>query len=441
MKFLKLGLIGVIALFLVTSCEIDPVDPGTGGGGGVTTETGPTLVIADQAGSLSTDSQVEPGSIFTVTLQASRGTLELNSLTIKEDGVNLADFGNRMTVNGDPASTAAILLSGADREGFTWDISIKAQEDRKKVLYSFELADSAGSTAFRDIEIDTEPTGSGTVEPSLAINGNTNVIAPETGALIGFPIEVLKGNGDIISIAVFDDAADPMPIDAARCYLGGTSAADQFTSNPLLLSADDQQGFAKTIYIRAQEDESIRSYTIAISDANDNIDLKDVIINTFPGGISGNPLNLETGVLFNRAGPSGTGGLDLDTGDSTGSASELAEIKDNGIDVGQGLSSNWYQRISGANGTALKQLVPGSGGLLESFEFGSITTDSGLRDIWSSATDFTGVNPNGESWSEMVQVGDMFIAERDGLYYMMLVTEVFVSPTNNDDFYRMDIKF
>jgi len=416
MKFLKLGLIGVIALFLVTSCEIDPVDPGTGGGGGVTTETGPTLVIADQAGSLSTDSQVEPGSIFTVTLQASRGTLELNSLTIKEDGVNLADFGNRMTVNGDPASTAAILLSGADREGFTWDISIKAQEDRKKVLYSFELADSAGSTAFRDIEIDTEPTGSGT-------------------------IEVLKGNGDIISIAVFDDAADPMPIDAARCYLGGTSAADQFTSNPLLLSADDQQGFAKTIYIRAQEDESIRSYTIAISDANDNIDLKDVIINTFPGGISGNPLNLETGVLFNRAGPSGTGGLDLDTGDSTGSASELAEIKDNGIDVGQGLSSNWYQRISGANGTALKQLVPGSGGLLESFEFGSITTDSGLRDIWSSATDFTGVNPNGESWSEMVQVGDMFIAERDGLYYMMLVTEVFVSPTNNDDFYRMDIKF
>lgn len=439
MKFLKLGLIGVIAMFLITSCEVDPIDPGTGGGGGGTTEESPELILVDQAGSLSTDSQVDPGSIFTVTLQAAKGTADLNSLTIEEDGVRIEDFGNRLTIAGSAAPAAAVLIPDANADGFTWDITIKAQEDNRKALYNFVVADDNGNTASRDIEIDTEVSGSGTVEPSLAINGNTNIIAPEPGALIGFPIEALKGNAAIEYIAVLDAATDP--IAATRCYLGGTTTAEQFTSNPHLLGTDDQQSLSKTLYIRAQEDMSEQSYTIVVYDADQNIAFRDVTINTFPGGISGNPVTTLPGVLFNRAGPAGTGGLDLDNGNSTGSASELAEIKDNGIDVGQGPSTNWFQRISGTNGTTLKQLVPGSNNLLESFEFGSIDTDTGLRDIWGNATDFTGVNANGEAWSELVQEGDMFIAERDGIYYMMLVTEVFVSPTNNDDFYRMDIKF
>lgn len=435
MKSIKLGLLALLAMFAVSSCVEDPIGGGTGGGGG-TTEEGPELIFVDQAGSLTADSKVDAGTTFTVTLQAARGTADLNSLTIEQDGARIEDFATRVTINNEAATSSARLLTGTEATGFTWDITIQAQADMRKSIYNFIVADDNGNTASRDIEIDTEGGGSGTVEPSLVINGNMEV-PTTTNSLVGFPIEALAGSNAMLFISVLDSNNDP--IDAARCYFGSTDAADQFATNPLELAADDQQELNTTIYIRSQSDQSVQTYTIVIIDAADNLAFRDVVLNTVPAG---NPLTSLTGVLFNRAGPSGTGGLDLDSGASTGSSDTAAELVDNGIDISQTMSNNWIQRISGANGTTLKQLVPNSNGLSESFTFASVELDTQVRDIWVNGIDFTGTNPDtGEAWSDVVNVGDIFIAEREGVYYIMTVTEINIDPTNNDDFYRMDIKF
>lgn len=435
MKHFKLGLLGILALFLITSCEVDPIDPGTGGPGGGT-EEGPTLTFADVSGSLTGDSQVAPGEIFTVTLDAAQGTSLLNSLTIEENGVRIEDFANRVTISGTPAPAAAVLIPDGFKEAFTWDIAIKAQEDNSKSIYNFIVEDENMNTASRDIEINTEVTGSGMVEPSVELTLGSNAIV-DSEVLVSFPIRVLRGDNIIEYIAVLDENLDP--IDASRIYLGAVVADDQFTENPMMLSVDDQQGFEKTIYIRSQSGQSIQTYTIVVQDAAVEIGSTEVTINTFPGGISGNPLTTLEGRLLNRAGPSGTGGLDLDSGAGTGSNDAAAEIKDNGID-GSSLETNWRQRISGANNTTIKQLVPNSNGLSENFTFDSATTDTQLADIWGNGVDLVEQNENFEPMTGFVQEGDMFIAQRDGKYYMFVITDIFIDPAGNSDYYMMDIK-
>jgi len=435
MKHFKLGLLGILALFLITSCEVDPVDPGPGGPG-TGTDQGPTLSFADVSGSLTGDSKVAPGDIFTVTLDAAQGTSLLNSLTIEENGSRIEDFSNRVTISGTPAPAAAVLIPDDFKAAFTWDIAIKAQEDNSKSIYNFIVEDENGNTAARDIEIDTEVSGSGTVEPAMTLRGNSNIIV-DSGVKTGFPLTVLAGNAALEYIAVLDENLDA--IDASRCFLGGTDPVNQFTDNPMILDVADQQGFEKTVYITSHDGQSIQNYTIVVQDAAVEIASKEVTINTFPNGISGNPLTTLEGRLLNRAGPSGTGGLDLDSGAGTGSGDAAAEIKDNGIDA-TALETNWLQRISGANGTRIKQLVPNSNGLSEDFTFDSATTDTQLANIWPNGVDLIEQNANFEPMTGFVQKGDMFIAERDGKYYMFVITDIFIDPTGNSDYYQMDIK-
>jgi len=437
MKFIKLGLLGLIAMFLITSCEVDPIDPGTGGGGGGggTTEEGPELIFVDEAGVLTEDSSVAPEEIFSVRLQAAKGTADLNSLTIEENGVRIEDFVNRITIENTPAPSSAILLINTNPESFTWTISIKAQEVAAKHIYKFTVEDTNGNTAFRDIEIDTEATGSGTENPGITLMGNASIIT-DANSVASFPITALRGSADLSHVAVVNSSGDP--IDAARCYLGEFPDG-QFTENPQPLSTEDAGGFEKKVWVRAQDVESIETYFIVIYDTADTFELQEVTINTYPNGVAGNDLTTITGALFNRAGPSGTGGLDLDSGASTGSNDAAAELIDNGIDNGP-LDKNWIQRISPGTGTTLKQLIPNQNGLSENFEFSSVTKDTQLLDIWGNGTDLTETNAAMVPWTDVVEVGDLFIAERGGKYYMMEVTEVFIDPDKNGDFYKMNIK-
>jgi len=445
MKILKFGLLSLFALFLVTSCEEDPLGgggtggPGTGGGGG-TVDDGPEIAFLSEAGSLTSDTKLTACDIFTVTLTAAKGSTDLNSLTIEQDGVRIEDFATRVTINGEPIPSAALLLPN-NPDAFTTNIAIKAQADNRKSIYKFTVADMNGNTAFVDIEIDTEGTTSGTVEPTITLMGSGEVIA-DAGTLVQIPIEGKAGSDALQTISVFVDGdPDLVPVPADRLYYGEISAAGQFTDNPYTIPTEDQESFTRDIYIRAQDGQSKENYIIAISDGVNDPVFVEVVINTFPGGVEGNPLGLRMGVLLNAAGPAGTGGLDLDSGAGTGSRDENAEIKDNGIDTDLGPANNWLQRISGVNGTTLKQLVPNTNGLSESFSFDALELDTQLRDIWGNGVEFAGVNDSGEPWSETVQVGDIFIAENSGKYYALLVTNIDVNPETNGDSYTFDIKY
>jgi len=417
---------------MISSCEDDPI----GGGPGVDpNEDNPELAFGAGVDFLSSDTALEPGELFSVQLIGAKGAADLSSLTINEDGARITDFNSRVTINGLPASSAAILLPPSDVETFTYVIEIKAKENGSVTLYEFVLTDADGLTARTDIQIDTD---SGEVTPpTISLLGNSSIVA-DAGSLVGFNLDVAPGSLDLASILVLD--GDQVEIDPARVYYGGTSAANQLTENPALLPAEDAAGFMKQVFIRAQGDESNQVYLIVIGDTDDNIDLVTVEINTVPGGLGGDDVVEITGALFNRAGPAGTGGLDLDSGASTGSSDSSAELKDNGIDSGP-LASNWLQRISGVNGTTVKQLIPNQNGLSETFTYASVTKDTGISGIYGNGVDLQGVNSIGEAWTDVVEVGDMFIALRDGKYYLMVITEIFIDPIGNDDFYRMNIKF
>ena len=73
----------------------------------------------------------------------------------------------------------------------------------------------------------------------------------------------------------------------------------------------------------------------------------------------GQPVATILGALFNQAGPSGTGGLDLDTGASLGSTNANVEVRDMGIDTALPLANNWRQKIAGVNGTEIRYVKPG----------------------------------------------------------------------------------
>lgn len=417
---------------MITSCEEDPLGGNGGPGTGV---DAPELIFGTGAGYLSSDASVSPGEIFTVQLQAAKGASDLATLTIIEDGARISDFESRVTRDGVPASSSAIVLFGDDKTSFTWDVAIKASEDRVVSLYEFVLEDEGGLSASTDIQISTELSTSTDTPPEISLTGNSNVITDPISK-VGFPLNVTAGGGDLESLIVVDEFGDV--IDASRVFYGTTD--NQLPENPYLLPVEDARGFNKTVYIEAQSDESEQAYTIAVNDTNDSLVFLQVVINTFPNGISGDPVTLLEGRLLNRAGPAGTGGLDLDNGEGTGSSDSAAELKDNGIDSGP-IASNWLQRISGTNGTTLKQLIPNQGGLSETFTFESVTTDTGVSGIWGNGLDLQGVNSAGEAWTDVVAVGDMFIAERDGNYYLLRITEVSIDQVANNDFYRMDIKY
>ncbi len=431
----KFGLLLLVGSLLMTSCEEDILGP-PGGGGGGGTEEGPAISFGTDAPFLSMDANVEPGEVFSVQLNAAQGTSPLNSLTINENDSRLEDFANRITIDGQPAPSSAVLLPPEFQESFSIRLDIKAQEDRSASLYQFAVADEAGNTAVVDIEINTELTGMD-AEPEITLIGNSTIIA-EAGSLVCLNIEVAAGNADLEDFIVVDEAGTPL--DPERLFFGGSSAADQVLENPFFLSADNARGFSETLCIRAQDDQSEEAYSIAVEDANDNLAILTIVINTFPNGVSGEPVTVLQGALFNRAGPAGTGGLDLDSGASTGSADVSAELVDNGIDSGP-IEANWLQRISGANGTELRQLIPNQNGLPETFTFEGVQTDQEISTIWTNGIPLSGTNSNGEPWTDVVQVGDLYIALREGQLYLIEVVDVFIDSEANGDFYEMDIKF
>ncbi len=437
-NILKLGFLLVLGSLLMTSCEEDILGGGggtPGGGGGL--EEGPSLSFGTDTPFLSMDVTVAPGEVFSVQLNATQGSSPLNSLTVNENGIRLEDFANRLTIDGQPAPAAALLLPEELRASFSITLDIKAQEDRSASLYQFAVADEAGNTAAVDIEISTELTGTD-ANPEITLLGNSNIIA-DASSLVCLNLQVVAGNADLESVIVVDEAGETLAPE--RLFFGGSSSANQVIENPFFLSADNVRGFEETLCIRAQDDESEQSYTIAIADTRDSFSILPIIINTFPNGVSGQPVTVLEGALFNRAGPAGTGGLDLDSGAGTGSADIAAELVDNGIDIGQPSGSNWIQRISGANGTELRQLIPNQNGLPETFTFEAIQTDTEISSIWANGLSLQGTNPNGEPWTDVVQVGDTFIALREGQLYLMEVTDVFIDPNSNGDFYQLDIKF
>lgn len=158
--------------------------------------------------------------------------------------------------------------------------------------------------------------------------------------------------------------------------------------------------------------------------------------------------NTLTGVLFNAAGPAGTGGLDLDTGNGTGSSATESELRDMGIDSLAGSGDNWRRRIGGINGANIR--FAGNG----TVEFGDVASKEAIVALYDGADELQAANTyttgNIDKWgnfkvSGTVQIGDVFVVYKSSTetYYLVEVTDVEENTGlgDNDDNYTLSIKY
>lgn len=418
------SIFGILAFALVfTACETDPV---TGGGGGGLV-TGPSISLESEAGFIDSDATVSPDTDFSVKIRATRGDAALKALFVQEDFLDLDP--SRFLINGAPSAANPRLILGADTEGFTWEITIKSQNAADTRNYNFVIEDESGEMSSTSINI----TSDGGNPPVVNIGGS-GMLNADQGALVSLPLMAEAGSFEMSSITVFENGEIIQDF-ADRLYYDALTTP--FDSNPYALPQEDRMSLDRTLFIRASTMTGVNAYRVVLTDEFGNSTSTEFNIDT---GIAGTDVSLEMGVLFNRAGPAGTGGLDLDTGEGVGSSNADAEIRDEGIN-GDDLDVNWIKTITGVNGTELRSLFPGLNGLSEFFTFADIEKKEQIEGLWDSSFIFENTNADGNLTSFEVEVGDMFIAKKGTQYYSFVVREVNETPDNNMDNYVVDIKF
>lgn len=424
----KLSIIHFLGLALLAmtfnACVEDP-GGGTGGGGVFT--VGPELSLVDGAGFVAFDSTVSSGENFNVRVSVTRGDSPLQTFFLQEDGLEVPSA--RFLVDGVDSGANPKLIVGTDKEGLIWDLTILAHESGTR-NYRFIVEDEAGETSSQNLNISTDGGTPATVEI-----GGSGMPMVDPGALIGIPITIGQGTFPLASIAVYEN--DVLISDfATRLFYDDTN--NPFDGNPYVIPTEDQNGLAKTIFVRAIGDAGTTDYRIEVADEIGNVTTGTFQIIT---GVAGTPVNILQGVLFNSAGPSGTGGLDLDTGEGTGSQDADAEIKDEGIDTSVGNDINWIKSISGVNGSEIRFLLPNANGLPETFDFDDIAVSEEFDDLWSTATLLQNTNAAGELMTWPIEVGESFIVRGTSRTYVIVIREINETPDNNADNYVIDVKF
>ena len=247
------------------------------------------------------------------------------------------------------------------------------------------------------------------------------------GETFTITVNATSGDVDLNTVSIYEDGT---LISFDRLTINGDPAA----ANPILLFGADKSDLTYDIGIVAHEDAATKVYSVEVADES---------------GLSGSvAINVTVsfelldatcvGVLFNRSGPVGTGGLDLDECLGTGSTSDLAEIRDEGNVATT--SQEWKKQIAGVNGAVVKYVVPGQNGVAEDFTFESVEFKDQIATLFANGVDFTATNSDGELVSNVVEVGNYFVVSKDGINYLLEVTEITETNNDNADSYTMNVK-
>lgn len=259
------------------------------------------------------------------------------------------------------------------------------------------------------------PTG-----PSLTLQSGSNIISGDATVVPGeaFTLRVrgTAGSSPMVAVSVYDNNS-LLPLNRLQVNNATPGA------NPFLLSAFEAQSFTLDITINAHVTESTHGYAVEVRDENQLTGLVSVNITTEDPRT---PVVEMTGLqLFNAGGPPGTGGINLFTGMSTGSADPNAQLRDLGIDTDLPPAQNWRQMIAPINDAVLH--IPPVGLVYDDIEF--------VEDIIAAFDDGVTIQI-----SDFVQVGDLFVVRQNDDYFFLLVTDVVVTSADNNDYYMFDVK-
>jgi len=418
-RFLNLPalmLVFVGAMFM-TSCE-DESGGGTGGGNSTTGE--PTLTLNS-----SSELTLAPTEVFSVDFTAAtKNDIPLKAITVYEDGIKVPV--SRLTLDGVAFPANPVLLTGTVTSGADFMVGIEAHSTAAQtVQYEVEVLSDDNQTTSLFVNVTTAAT-----PPTFTGAEPMTIEGLEQGSKNGFRLSASPGTGDLVSIEVREN---DLLVDPTRIEWDGATMMN--AENPFILGDPETSGFEDVLlFITLPMEEGTFVYTITLTDQFSSTSVVTYTVTTAP---SGTALETRNDVLLNAAGPDGTGGLDLDEGLGTNSTSTIAEIIDNGADFNQPSELNWIQTISPVNGSTIKYLAKGGVAVSEGFSFDGTMFKEELPDLFDSGEDFT----NG--MSAKVQVGDVFIVENMGKYWMLNVTEIFIEGgvMENGDFYRFDVRF
>ncbi len=278
----------------------------------------------------------------------------------------------------------------------------------------FLLAGGLFLTSCTDDTVDPTPTAA-TVSLGTGagfISGNAEI---ETGSTFNVNLIATNGTDLMKVVTVYKDNA---AMDFNDLTFNGSGA----TSNPALLFNTDKTSLNWEIGILGDAADGSHDYKFEIEDEGG---LKNFVTINIMTVTSTTPVDSLMGVLFNQGGPAGKGGLDLDMGIGTGSADPIAEIRDQGIDIALPNPTNWKQRISGVNGSALRKATAGT-------NFNTTSNKEAILAAWNAGTD--------KVESDKIVQGDIYLVKNGTKYYMIYFSEVNIVTTDNTDNYVIDIK-
>lgn len=396
-------------MLFMTSCETDPTDPGD------PTKTPPLVTLAG------TEITLEPGEAFVVGITAIPGDADLRSLGVYEDGVLVDPV--RLEFNGVAASANPIILAAGDKGGFNdYDIVAVSHTDQSTRSYRYEVIDENNNSDSKTLTVTTFIEVM-LVPPTFTYMGGATVTV-DPGSLVALEFDAAVGSADLSTIEVYENGA--LITDVSRLFYGDLST--QFDANPYAIPAVDQQGFSmRKIYVRTPNAGGTFTYDLILSAADGETATGTIDVSTGTAITT----TLE-GVLLNSAGPAGTGGLDLDTGNGTGSSDSNSEIRDLGIDGGQ-TGSDWIRKIAGINNYEVRLVTPGQNGVPETFTF----DNTNFKEAIVGAYDASPLN----EW--VTELGDLYVVSNGINYYLLNTIEINETETTGDntDFYRFNVKF
>lgn len=246
--------------------------------------------------------------------------------------------------------------------------------------------------------------------------------------------EAVAGSSDLKVLTIKLDGTDIEPNTFSIRNLN--TGADATANNPYLLLGDDTQSISYEIGIPNDGSLETKNLSIVVEDVDGMQETISISFNSFEIIES----TIE-GVLLNRAGPAGQGGLDLDEGTSTGTVdtdptAALGEIKDEGIDISLPNDQNWKSQISGMNDAEIRTLSSS----VENFDFDAVTRIDEIKSYFDNGDALPNTNSDGEAVSDAVNIGDVFTVSRDDKIYLIEVTDVIATASDNNDAIEFRIK-
>ena len=301
----------------------------------------------------------------------------------------------------------------------------------KKFLWIFSSA-LLLSVAFLNTGCGDDPVDDLAPIVSITAGPTPASVVAGTSSTVTVTVEATKGTKALKAVTVYQGADK---VEVADLTIDGAAAA----SNPVLITSPTDV-MTWDIAINVSADAGTVTYSVKVEDEGGLSDEApfDVLVEAaLEATITGVDIN-----LYNQAGPVGTGAIDLETGNGTGTTDVTADLRDMGIDSLAGSGDNWNRRIGGINGTVVRSV---SG--FTSADFGAVASKDAIALLYTNGTDLTGTLPTWGSFpvSEVVSEGDVFVVYKSSssTYFLVIVNTVTetIALGNNTDHYNVSIKY